>query len=328
MKEQPKIVVIGGGTGLAVLLKGLKRYTSQLTAIVTVGDDGGSSGSIRDNMGILPPGDIRNCINALANTEPMMQNMMEYRFKDGDLSGQSLGNLIIAAMTDIYGSFDEAIRHISSFLAVTGQVIPVTLENMILYAEFENGEIVKGESKIPKYRLETGSRIKRVFIKPDNCEPLQDSINAISDADIIVIGPGSLYTSLIPNLLVKGMGEAISESKAIKVYVSNIMTQPGETGGFSFEDHIAEIYKHCSDIKLDYALVNDEKIPDHILQKYREDGAAPIHFDGKEMLIQGITPVPMNLLRIDNGYVRHDYIALAEVIVGLCNHTLEQILEE
>lgn len=318
MDKQPKVVAIGGGTGLAVLLKGLKRYTSQLTAIVTVGDDGGSSGNIRENMGILPPGDIRNCINALANTEPMMQQMMEYRFKDGDLNGHSLGNLIIAAMTDVYGGFDEAIRHVSSFLAVTGQVLPVTLDDMVLYGEFENGEVIKGESKIPRYRLETGSRIKRVFIQPEYCEPLSDALEAIEAADVIVLGPGSLYTSLIPNLLVKDMGKAVAESKAIKVYVLNIMTQPGETGGYNFEEHISEVFKHCSELKLDYVLVNNEKIPEDILTKYKRDGADPIYYENEDLSVYGLKALPRNLLRIDNEYVRHDYITLAEVIIGLC----------
>ena len=318
MKEQPKVVTIGGGTGLAVLLKGLKRYTHQLTAIVSVGDDGGSSGNIRENMGILPPGDIRNCINALANTEPMMQQMMEYRFKDGELSGHSLGNLIIAAMADVYGGFDEAIRHVSSFLAVTGQVLPVTLDDMVLYGEFENGEVVKGESKIPIYRLETGSKIKRVFIQPEFCEPLADALEALEAADVIVLGPGSLYTSLIPNLLVKDMGSAIANSKAIKVYVSNVMTQPGETGGYSFEEHISEIFKHCTELKMDYVLVNNEIIQDDVLEKYRRDGANPIYYGGEDLSAYGIEALPSNLIRIDNGYVRHDYISLAEVIIGLC----------
>ncbi len=317
MKEQPKIVAIGGGTGLSVLLKGLKRYTTELTAIVSVGDDGGSSGTIREDMGILPPGDIRNCINALANTEPMMQKMMEYRFKDGNLTGQSLGNLIIAAMTDVYGSFDEAIRHVSSFLAVTGQVLPVTLDDMVLFAEFENGAIVKGESKIPKYRLESGVPIKRVYVEPSICEPLPEAIEAIREADVIVLGPGSLYTSLIPNLLVRDMGKEIAESKAIKVYVSNIMTQPGETGGYSFEKHIEEIYRHCGSIRLDYALVNNENIPEEILEKYLADGANPIYHNGTDILEHGIRPIPMDLTRIDNGYVRHDYITLAEEIIRI-----------
>ena len=326
--KQPKIVAIGGGTGLSVLLKGLKRYTSQITAIVSVGDDGGSSGTIREDMGILPPGDIRNCINALANTEPMMQKMMEYRFKEGNVNGHSLGNLIIAAMTDVYGSFDEAIRHISSFLAVTGQVLPVTLDDMVLFGEFENGEIIKGESKITEYQLESGSKIIRVYIKPDCCEPLQEAIDAMKEADVIIIGPGSLYTSLIPNLLVRDMGRAISESEAIKVYVANIMTQPGETGGYSLEDHIAEIYKHCTDIRLDYALVSSEKIPEDILKRYKSEGAEPIFLNGGVTDIHGVKPLLRNVLRIDNGYVRHDYIALAETIIGLCKSKTENKMEE
>ena len=201
----PNIVAIGGGTGLSVLLRGLKKYTSNITAIVTVSDDGGGSGIIRKEMGILPPGDIRNCIAALANTEPIMEQLMQYRFKEGTLKGQSFGNLFIAAMNDICGSFDAAVREVSSVLAVTGKVLPVTLENVVLYAELEDGNVIKGESQIPIKQQALNKRIRKVFLSPGNCMPLPVALKEIKEADAIILGPGSLYTSIIPNILVKDM---------------------------------------------------------------------------------------------------------------------------
>ena len=196
----PKIVVIGGGTGLSTMLRGLKYYTSNITAIVTVGDDGGGSGTLREDLGILPPGDIRNCILALADTEPLMEDLLQYRFKDGTLKGQSFGNLFLAAMDGISDNFEDAVQKMSSVLAVTGKVLPVTLDDMQLEAILENGNKVVGESQIPVEALNQKSKIKKLMINPENAEPLKDALDAIKEADAIVIGPGSLYTSIIPNL--------------------------------------------------------------------------------------------------------------------------------
>lgn len=325
MGEQLKVVAIGGGTGLAVLLKGLKKFTSEITAIVTVGDDGGGSGTLREDMGILPPGDIRNCIAALANAEPIMEKMLQYRFKEGNIKGQSLGNLIIAALTDVCGSFDEAVRRASEFFAVTGRVLPVTLDDMVLFAEFENGDIVEGESKIPKKQIELHSFIKRLYTKPSECEPLEDALTALREADIIILGPGSLYTSIIPNLLVKNMGKTIAESRATKVYIANVMTQPGETGGYDLNMHLNSLYSHCSDLIIDFVIVNGKVIPDDVLDRYRLDGANPIYACENFECKRGVKTIVGDLMKIEKGYIRHDYIELAKIVIELGKENLNMV---
>lgn len=253
----PKIVVIGGGTGLSVLLRGLKRYTKNITAIVTVADDGGGSGMLRKDLGILPPGDIRSCLLALANTEPKMEKLLEYRFDSGSLKGQSFGNLFLAAMTGIYGSFEEGVKELSNVLAITGRVLPMTTKEVCLYAELENGRIIKGESKIPSVAFRENSRIKKLYIDPEVSEPLPEGIEAIEEADIIVLGPGSLYTSIIPNLLIDDIPEIIYKSKAKKIYVANIITEKGETTDYSLKDHVESLLLHSRPDILDYILVNN-----------------------------------------------------------------------
>ena len=307
----PKVVAIGGGTGLSVLLKGLKKYTSNITAIVTVSDDGGGSGLLREDMGILPPGDIRNCIVSLANTEPIMEQLMQYRFKEGILKGQSFGNLFIAAMNDICGSFDAAVREVSSVLAVTGKVLPVTLENVILYAELEDGTVIKGESQIPIKQKSSGKKIRKVFLRPGNCRPLPIALKEIQDADAVILGPGSLYTSIIPNILVKNMTKTINESKALKIYVSNIMTQQGETIGYSLSDHIKAINDHGNNILIDYAIANTGKIPQVLLEKYKTEDASPVLIDYDIINDMGIKVIGSDLVNIENEYLRHNFNDLA-----------------
>ncbi|MCJ7689849.1 MAG: YvcK family protein, partial [Clostridiaceae bacterium] len=245
LMKGPKIVVIGGGTGLSTMLRGLKKYTNNITAIVTVADDGGGSGVLRDDLGILPPGDIRNCILALADTEPLLEELLQYRFKDGRLKDQSFGNLFLAAMDGISNNFEEAVQKMSSVLAVTGRVIPVTLDNMILKAKLKNGKIICGESNIPKAVLEYDSTIDEVFIEPKDAKAIKEALIAISAADAVILGPGSLYTSIIPNLLVNDIREALRKTKALRIYVSNIMTQPGESDNYGVKDHIKAINKHA-----------------------------------------------------------------------------------
>lgn len=250
----PKIVAIGGGTGLSTMLRGLKNYSANLTAIVTVADDGGSSGRLRRELGVLPPGDFRNCIVALADAEPLMARLFQYRFAQGSgLDGHSFGNLFIVAMTGITGNFEEAIREAGRVLAVRGQIIPSTLENVTLCAELEDEAHVRGESKIS----ETTARIRRVYLQPDRPAAYPDAVRAILDADIVIIGPGSLYTSILPNLLVDGIAKALAATEALRVYVCNVATQPGETDEFRASDHIRALLSHVRDRPIDVMLAND-----------------------------------------------------------------------
>ncbi len=316
----PKIVVIGGGTGLSVLLRGLKEYTSNITAIVTVADDGGGSGVLREDLGMLPPGDIRSCLLALANTEPAMEKLLQYRFKEGRLKGQSFGNLLIAAMNEIHGNFETAIKEMSNVLAVTGKVLPMTLENVKLYAKLEDGNIIEGESNIPVKNGELGSKIDRVFISPEKVKPVDEAIEAIKEADCIVLGPGSLYTSVIPNLLVEDIVKEIDKSCALKVYIPNVMTQPGETDSYNLLDHVKAIIKHSKEGIIDYVIANVGIIPEETLDIYIKDGAkAVIITEDEENILakMGIKVVKNNLIDIKKNYIRHNAIKLSEIIVDL-----------
>ncbi|OOM16608.1 gluconeogenesis factor YvcK family protein [Clostridium saccharobutylicum] len=311
----PKIVVIGGGTGLSTMLRGLKYYTSNVTAIVTVGDDGGGSGDLREDLGMLPPGDIRNCILALADTEPIMEDLLQYRFKDGRLKNQSFGNLFLAAMAGISDNFEEAVQKMSSVLAVTGKVIPVTLDNMKLLAKLENGNIVEGESQIPEEAIRQDSRIEELRINPEDAKPLKEALEAIREADAIVMGPGSLYTSITSNLLVKDIAKEVRKSEAIKIYISNIMTQPGETDGFKVSDHLKVLCKYGGKDIVDYAIVNTGEITEELKEKYHEQNAELVKFDEEDINSLGIKVVGDNLVKIKNGTVKHDSDKLAEVLV-------------
>ncbi len=318
LSRGPKVVVIGGGTGLSVLLRGLKEYTSNITAIVTVADDGGGSGVLREDLGMLPPGDIRSCILALANTEPTMEKLLQYRFNEGLLKGQNFGNLFIAAMNEIYGSFEMAIKETSNVLAVTGKVLPMTLEDVILYAELENGHTIKGESEIPLKNKELSSKISRIYMEPKVSYPLTEAVEAIKDADLIVLGPGSLYTSVIPNLLVNNIVDTIYEAKGPKVYITNVMTQPGETDGYTVLDHVNGILKHSRDDFLDYVIANVEKIPEETLEKYIFDGSETVVLgDNDEEILnsRGIELIKENLVDIKKDYIRHDSLSLSQILI-------------
>ena len=243
--KQLKIAAIGGGHGLSGMLRGLKQLTSDVTAIVTVADDGGGSGMLREDLGILPPGDIRECILALSNTEPTMEKLLHYRFTEGSLAGQSFGNLFLAAMNGISSSFDEAVHKMGDVLAITGTVLPVTTSNVHLEAEFESGDRTIGESKIFYAKKINNSRIKQIRLLPKDPPALPETLEAIRRADIIVIGPGSLYTSIIPNFLVQGVADAVAQSNAMRIYVMNIMTQDGETEGYTAYEHIQALLRHA-----------------------------------------------------------------------------------
>lgn len=317
-----KVVVIGGGTGLSVLLRGLKKYIYNITAIVTVADDGGGSGVLREDLGMLPPGDIRACLIALANTEPTMEKLLQYRFTEGKLKGQSLGNLFIAAMNSIYGSFELAIKEMSNVLSITGQVLPMTLESVQLCAELEDGTIIKGESIIPAESRRNGSRIKRMFINPSISYPLEDALLAIEEADLIVLGPGSLYTSIIPNLLVTDIVEKIYSAKAPKVHICNVMTQPGETDEFGVLEHVQAIINHSREDFLDYVIVNTEGIPKEVLEKYNMDNANQVlpEREDKDILNDfGIKLITDNLIDIKHDYIRHDNILLSKILLDIAN---------
>jgi uncharacterized cofD-like protein len=313
----PKTVVIGGGTGLSTLLKGLKECTENITAVVAVSDDGGGSGVLRSEMGMLPPGDIRNCIMALANVEPMMDRILNYRFTEGSLAGQSFGNLFLAALNGICGSFYDAVKQMSGVLAITGKVLPVTTADVNLCAEFENGKEVVGESKIYNFKKEQKCRIKRIRMLPENPEPLDDVLEAIADADMIVLGPGSLYTSIIPNLLVKGMGEAVRDSKALKLYICNVMTQEGETEGYTAFEHVRSLFDHSVEGLFDTCIVNSARVPEELMKNYSEEGAGPTVIDRERFESAGIELIEQDLLSAEQSLARHDPGKLAMEIMRI-----------
>lgn len=309
----PKIVAIGGGTGLSVLLIGLKEYTSNITAIVTVADDGGSSGRLRQQFDILPPGDIRNCLVALADAPTLMRDLFQFRFdKNSELSGHSFGNLFITVMTRLTGDFEKAIKETSKVLALRGQVIPSTLNNVLLVAEHKDGSITEGEDKIPKVHIP----IERVSLKPAKPQATTEALKAIEQAQLIVLGPGSLYTSIIPNLLMEEITDAIVASKATKVYVCNVMTQSGETDGYNVSDHIRVLINHSHPRIFDYCIVNVEEISKEILRRYEAQRAYPVVNDVENVKNMGYRVIEEDVVVIDD-VVRHDSAKLAKIILGL-----------
>ncbi|MQR94967.1 gluconeogenesis factor YvcK family protein [Fictibacillus phosphorivorans] len=313
MNKQPKVVVLGGGTGLSVLLRGLKRYPVDITAIVTVADDGGSSGRLRRDYDMPPPGDVRNVIAALSEVEPLVEKMFQHRFKVGDgITGHSLGNLLLAAMHDITGDFLTGIRELSRVLNVRGQVLPAAKNSIILCAELEDGTIVQGESKIPL----SNKKIKRVFLSDEKIEPLRESVKAIQEADLIVIGPGSLYTSILPNLLVNGISNSIREATAPRVYVCNVMTQPGETTGYTAGDHIQALIDHVGHNFIDVVIANNEQIPPEYLDLYLEEGASQVQYDEERLKSFGIGLLCDNIIQYGT-LVRHDAQRVSDLLLGL-----------
>ncbi len=318
--EKAKVVVIGGGTGQSIFLRGLKKITPNITAVVTVADDGGGSGVLRSDLGMLPPGDIRNCLLALANIEPTMQEVMQYRFEEGGLKGQSFGNLFLAAMNGLYGNFETAVYKMSEIFNITGRVLPVTLESIDLIAKLENGNVVRGESKIPTQVRKQKSKIKEIYLEPRQAKPLDEVINAIIDADYVIIGPGSLYTSIIPNLLVEGIVETIKSSKAVKIYIANVMTQPGETGEYNVLDHIEAINRHTKTNIIDYIIVNNEIIPDSKFEKYKKDGANQVLLDRLQRNVlrnMDIKIIEGDFTEIKDDYIRHNADSICRVIDSL-----------
>ncbi|MGI6679210.1 MAG: gluconeogenesis factor YvcK family protein [Dehalobacterium sp.] len=302
LKRGPRIVAIGGGTGLSTLLRGLKELTSNITAIVTVTDDGGSSGRLRGELGMPPPGDIRNCLLALADKENMMEDVFNYRFSHGkELSGHNLGNLLLAGLTEMTGSFAGAIQELSRILAVRGQVLPVTEENVVLVGEMHDGRIIEGQTSM----VRDPGRIKRVFLEPAECTPPGAAIEAILSADAIIIGPGSLYTSVIPNLLVPGICEAIQKSQAKTHYICNIMTQPGETDNYHASHHLKAIFDHTNAGLIQKIIVNNKIISQELRMKYQAQGAHPVLVDMQNLSKLGVEVMGYPLCAQEN-LARHD----------------------
>lgn len=323
-QEKPKIVVIGGGTGLPVLLRGLKKYPVDLSAIVTVADDGGSSGRLRNEMEIPPPGDIRNVLAALSDVEPLIEEMFQHRFNtSNELSGHSLGNLIIAALTSITGDFVSAVKEMSRVLKVNGKVLPAANQSVVLHAEMEDGTIVSGESSIPQ----AGKKIKRVYLTPEIITPLPDTVRAIREADLIVVGPGSLYTSILPNLLVPGIGEEVCKSGAKKVYICNLMTQPGETLDFTASNHVEALYSHLKMPFIDIVLVNNEEIPDDIEKRYIAEKAKPVTFDIDRLSSLGVEVIYDEIIDFNRELIRHDTDKVASILYSLLSRGESQIAQ-
>lgn len=315
LEHGPKIVAVGGGTGLSMLLHGLKEYTSNITAVVTVADDGGSSGRLRQQFDIVAPGDIRNCLVALANEETMMQQLFQYRFdKDTEFSGHSFGNLFITAMTQLTGDFEKAVKESSKVLSIRGKVLPSTLEKVVLVAEHKNGKVTEGEAKIPK----AGLPIKKIYIRPNQAAAAPDAIRAIKEAELIILGPGSLYTSIIPNLLIEEIRGAIAASEVSKIYVCNIMTQPGETDNFKASDHIKELVRHTDPKVLDACILNVGRIPVQLFEKYKRENSIPVYADVQVIKDMGYGVIEEDLVSAAD-HVRHDSNKLARIFADLLN---------
>ncbi len=317
----PRVVVLGGGTGLSMLLRGLKLYSHHLTAIVTVADNGGSSGMLREDLGMLPPGDIRNCILALADTEPLLSELFNFRFRDGRLQGQSFGNLFIAAMNEVCGNFTDAIRNVAKVLAVKGKVLPVSLQTIDLVAHLADGTSITGEAQIGARKASPESRIERLTMQPLDAQPLPEAVQAIQAAEVIVLGPGSLYTSIIPNLLFPQIVKAIQSNRAAKIYVGNIMTQPAETLGYTAGDHVKAILDHAglasSHGLIDHCITNNAWIEESLIAKYQLESAVPVRTDTDVLESLGIRVFEAPLAIVSNGVIRHDHTLLARLVLGL-----------
>ncbi|MFB3850554.1 MAG: uridine diphosphate-N-acetylglucosamine-binding protein YvcK [Acidobacteriota bacterium] len=320
-----KVVAIGGGTGLPALLEALRPVRGEanfekLSAIVTVSDTGGSSGRLRRDLGTLAPGDIRNCLVALSDAPELLRKLFQYRFSTGELEGHSFGNLFIVALAEVMGDFSTAIEKLHDILAIKGQIFPSTRENVELVARFDDGSVIKGEELITQKR----GRIVEISLEPKNCSPPQGAIEVLSEADLILLGPGSLFTSVIPNILVPKIKETIIKSKARKIYICNLVTQPGETDNFSASDHIKEIFKISSNEIVDTILVNTEKISEKVLKNYLEKGSAPVKIDEDELYSLNLAVVKKDLV-LEGEFLRHDPIKLRKTIFELMKTTVEKI---
>lgn len=323
LRSGPRIVAIGGGSGLSSLLRAVKHLSANISAIVTVADNGGNSGQLRNDLGVLPPGDIRNCLIALSQVEPSMENLMQYRFKEGTLKGQCFGNLLLVGLSDLNGGFLKGIQVASEVLAIVGKVLPVTTDNVQLRARMVDGTVIEGESLIGKAQREYGGFIDRVWLEPCDCTALSEAVEDILNADIILMGPGSLYTSLIPNLMVPGIVDAIDKSEAVKIFIMNLMTQPGETEGYDAEMHINAVKEHAGKNLFDYYLINEKMaMPEELKQKYEADCAAEVACDVAKLTRNGYNVVLADMAKEDNEKIRHSLNRLAAAIYNIYNRKI------
>lgn len=311
--SHPRIVAIGGGTGLPVLLRGLKNYTDNLTAIVTMADDGGSSGRLRSEMGLLPPGDIRNCLVALADDESLMSSLFQYRFTEGSLAGHSFGNLFLAALTRVTGDFQEAVRASGDFLKSRGRVLPASLDMISLSAQLDNGREVSGQSLITNSQRSC----RRLWLDPGTAEPAGEVIKALEEADLIVIGPGSLFTSIIPVLLIRKISQTVAAARCPRLFVCNVMTQPGETGGFTAANHVQALQAHAGEDVLDMVLVNTNEAPSEIVQSYMAEGASPVLIDEPALKSLGVNVIGAEIGFVSGDWFRHDGGRLAAAVMSV-----------
>ncbi len=324
LERGPRIVAIGGGSGLSVLLHGLKEFTSNITAVVTVADDGGSSGRLRSQFNIPPPGDIRNCLVALADAEPMMSDLFQFRFKEsGEFEGHNFGNLFILAMLKVTGDFEKAIKESSKILAIRGRVVPATLKKVSLVAHHKDGTRTEGESNITKVK----SRIERLVLKPESPGATEDALEAIREADAVVIGPGSLYTSVLPNLLIEEIADALAASSAPKIYICNVMTQPHETDGLTAFDHVNAIVEHSRPEVLSHIVINGGHIPQVLLQKYAKEEAAPVLADVARIRSLGYEVIEANIITCSD-MIRHNSRRVCKIVMDIVNASRKRHAEE
>ncbi len=320
LSRGPRVVAIGGGTGLSVLLQGLKTYTNNIAAVVTVTDTGGSSGRLRDELDVPPPGDMRNCLVALADAEPLIRDLFQYRFEDGTgLKGHSFGNLFITALSKVTGDFERAIRESSKVLAIRGRVLPSSLDKVSLVGEFEDGTVAEGETLITSRR----KSIRQLSLKPLDCKATAEVLEAIENAELVVIGPGSLYTSILPNLLIRDIFDRLMDSDAHKIFVINAMTQLGETESMSAFDHLRVLVAHTNPKIVDSSLINDQTIPAEVLMRYSGTHSIPVLPDVERFSEHGFRVIAGSHLRIDT-QVRHDPVKLAKAIMDEYASILKQ----
>lgn len=319
-EKGPKVVVIGGGTGLNTVLRGIKKYTNNITAIVTVSDYGEIATDSRKELDLKPIEDIKTSMISLSNHEDYMEALLNYKFQNGKLANLSFGDIYLSAMQNIYGDFTNSIEKASKVLRMVGKVLPVTLDEMEICAELKDGTVVKKKNKISETVYEKITKIERIYLTPSNCRPAPGVLEAIADADAVIIGPGNLYTNVIPNLLIKGVAKAIKESKAIKFYISNIMTEPGQTDNYSVSDHIKAIIEHTRENIIDYCLGNVGEIVPEYVRKYNKQGSDIVDVDTAKLRELGVSVLKKDIAKIENGYIRHDTEEIAKTIMEfICN---------